>query len=128
MTHHESDILAHIDTDSSLVSKATLVKGCTTVIAELGVGLDLCWEVGTSGVTVSAKLTAFGQSVEIGSATIEPGKSTTLSGHIGSVAKASITINVSSDPLTLCFTAQACAKPFIGSWKCVDSGEHCISI
>lgn len=124
----EQDILQHINPEDSLYNKATLVQGCATIFGELGISLQLCWEIKGNEVCVSLKMSAFGFSADLGNACLTVGQTTTIGGHIDSVAKAEVTLTLESD-LSLCFEAKACAKPPIfGSWKCADTGKHCISL
>jgi hypothetical protein len=77
---------------------------------------------------VDVKLSALGQSVNLGHACLRAGQSTTLGGKIDDIAKAEVTISVSLNPLELCFDAKACIHvPFVG-WKCASTGRHCLRI
>jgi hypothetical protein len=99
-----------------------------TILSAYGIGLQLCYEVQTTTIDIDVKLNAFGQSVDIGHATLQVGGSTTLNGSIDDIAKAEVTVSVGSNPLTLCFDAKGCVNvPFAG-WKCASTGRHCIGI
>lgn len=126
--HHATDLLSHINIASALTNLAKLKNGCITILDELGAKIELCWEIKGEEVDVSVKLEAFGRTIEIGSATLKVGQSTTLNGHIDSLAKAEVTIEIESDPLGICFEATGCVKPFVGDWHCAKVSKHCIHI
>jgi hypothetical protein len=74
------------------------------------------------------KLSALGQSVNLGHACLRAGPVDELSGKIDDIAEAEVTITVSLNPLELCFDAKACIHvPFV-VWKCASTGRHCLRI
>lgn len=125
---HATDLLSHINLDSALSNLAKLKNGCITIFDELGAKIELCWDIKGEAVDVSVKLEAFGRTIEIGTAILKPGQSTTLNGHLDNLAKAEVTIAIESDPLGICFEATGCVKPFVGNWHCAKVSKHCIHI
>jgi hypothetical protein len=125
---HATDLLSHINLDSALSNLVKLKNGCVTILDELGVKLELCWETQDEAVEITVKMDAFGRSIALGNLALQAGQSTTLNGHIDNLAKAEVTIEIESDPLGICFEATGCVKPFVGSWHCAKVGKHCINI
>ena len=124
----EKDTLTHVNPENSAQNQAKLTSGCFQIFDEFGVSLELCYDIQGDEVSVGLSLSAFGKNVELGKATLTVGQTTTISGHIDSVAKAEVEISFNASPLSLCFDAKVCAKPFIGSWHCASTGKHCINV
>jgi hypothetical protein len=125
---HQNDILAHINPPTSLRAQATIQQACLTVFSTFGISLQLCFEVQEAGIEIVCKLTAFGQSVDLGQATLQVGQSTTLNGSIDDIAKAEVTVSIGSNPLQICFDAKGCVHVPIGGWQCASTGRHCVAI
>lgn len=124
---HEHDTLAHLE-EHSLHATATIHAACLTIFNQFGLKAELCYEIHGHEVCVEAKLSAFGQSVNLGKKCIEPGHSTTLKGHIDSIAKIEITVSVDAKPLQFCFDVKGCVHVPVVGWRCAHTGKHCIKI
>jgi hypothetical protein len=124
----EQDVLPHLSAADSLQARAVISQACLTVFSKFGISIELCYDIQGSQVEIEAKLSAFGQSISLGEATLHIGQSTTLNGTIDDVAKAEISVSINSNPLQICFNATGCVNvPFVG-WKCASTGQHCVNI
>ena len=123
----EHDALPHL-TENTLQAQAVISQACLTVFSKFGISIELCYDIEGSQIDIDAKLSAFGQSIDLGQAKLQVGQSTTLNGTIDDIAKAEITVSFNNNPLQLCFNATGCVNvPFKG-WQCASTGQHCVNI
>lgn len=54
---HATDLLSHINLESSLSNRGKLKSGCVTIFDELGVKLELCWDVRAERLNTPSRLT-----------------------------------------------------------------------
>lgn len=123
---HDKDVLPHLATADSLQAKAIISQACLTVFSKYGISIELCYNV--QGSQVEAELSAFGQSLSLGQATLQVGQSTTLNGTIDDIAKAEVTVSINNNPLQICFNATGCVNAPFKGWQCASSGQHCVNI
>jgi len=123
---HDKDVLPHLATADSLQAKAIISQACLTVFSKYGISIELCHNV--QGSQVEAELSAFGQSLSLGQATLQVGQSTTLNGTIDDIAKAEVTVSINNNPLQICFNATGCVNAPFKGWQCASSGQHCVNI
>jgi len=114
--------------ENSLQTQAVISQACLTVFSKFGVSIELCYDIQGSQVEIDAKLSAFGQSIDLGEATLQVGQSTTLNGTIDDIAKAELAVSVSNNPLQICFNATGCVNAPFKGWQCASTGQHCVNI
>lgn len=109
ITHHEEDILPHINPKGSVGEQAVAASGCVTVLGLI----QVCWSISGDELNVNATLqTPFGNA-SLGSVTLSPEHATaTLGGGIAGF-KAEVTLTFDFSALTLQICGKACA-PFAG--------------
>jgi hypothetical protein len=116
ITHHTTDILTHIATDTSLSAKVSSIGGCITIITIGIASLEGCYAFSGDTIKVSAVLKTPLGNVELGSAILDTkNPKITLGGSIdGFKAEASFAFDFNKLILEIC--GKACA-PFAG---CVE--------
>ena len=124
----EKDTLPHVNPSESLSNRALLKSGSFTLFSEAGVSLEITFGIQGDSLTADLKLSALGESTTLGSATLEIGQTTTLSGHVEQIAKAEISICLQEKPISLVFDAEICTRKSDGNWQCESTGKHSINL